>query len=89
LWDIISEAYADPSPLVRREALHVIEDAWDHGVDTRRAMRLLYAGQADPDPSVAAYARELVRDSIPRRQAAHRREHAVKRQSRQRGAEEV
>jgi hypothetical protein len=55
LWDIIFAACEDPSPLVRQEALHVIEDAHLHGVSTAGGMGLLHAARRDPAPEVRSF----------------------------------
>ena len=73
LWDIIFAACEDPSPLVRMEALHVIEDAWAHGVPTRHGMRLIYAAaRKDPDEAVRRRARDLIENAIPGQRQRHR-----------------
>jgi hypothetical protein len=61
LWDIVFAACEDPSPLVRMEALHVIEDAASFGFPDSRGMGLLCAGRKDPDPEVRQFAEEAVR----------------------------
>jgi hypothetical protein len=55
LWDIIFAACEDPSPLVREEALHVIEDAHLHGFSTAGGMGLLHAARRDPAPEVRTF----------------------------------
>jgi hypothetical protein len=76
LWQIIYEACDDPSPLVRKEALHVIVDAWERGMSVGRGMRHVLRAQRDPFPDVRDYARELVHDSIPRQRALRKKEQA-------------
>lgn len=84
LWDIIVAACNDESPLVRHEALHVIEDAWDHGIPMARAMKHLYAAAAsDPSPEVRRYARELVEETLPKRQRQHRKDRAKRQMGRE------
>jgi hypothetical protein len=61
LWEIIFAACQDPSPLVRQEALHVIEDAEGHGFPDSRGMGLLAAARSDPDPGVRRFAEEALR----------------------------
>lgn len=61
LWDIIFAACEDPSPLVRKEALHVIEDAAAHGFPDSRGMGLLCAARHDPDSGVRGFADEALR----------------------------
>jgi hypothetical protein len=61
LWDIIFAACEDPSPLVRLEALHVIEDAHTRGFPTAHGMRLLFAARDDPAPEVRRFVAEVVR----------------------------
>jgi hypothetical protein len=61
LWDIIFAACEDPSPIVRCEALHVIEDAAELGFPTSHGMRLLCGARKDPDPGVRRFAEEALR----------------------------
>lgn len=61
LWDIIFAACQDPSPLVREEALHVIEDSAAHGFPDSRGMGLLAAARSDPDPGVRRFAEDALR----------------------------
>src|ERR1051326_8184357 len=61
LWDLIFEGCADPSPLVRKEALHVIQDSRELGILAPRGLKLLYAARHDPDPEVRRYADDLIR----------------------------
>jgi hypothetical protein len=61
LWQIVFEACADPSPLVRLEALHVIEDAYALGLPDARGMTLLCAARSDPAPEVRRFAARAVR----------------------------
>jgi hypothetical protein len=61
LWQIVFEACADPSPLVRMEALHVIEDSYALGLPNARGMGLLCAARDDPAPEVRRFAKEAVR----------------------------
>jgi hypothetical protein len=61
LWDIILAACEDPSPLVRKEALHVSEDSAAHGFPDSRGMGLLCAARHDPDPGVRGFAGEALR----------------------------
>jgi hypothetical protein len=61
LWDIIFAACEDPSPLVRVEALHVIEDAHTRGFPTAHGMRLLFAARDDPAPEVRRFVAEVIR----------------------------
>jgi hypothetical protein len=61
LWDIILAACDDPSPIVRMEALHVIEDAASFGFPDSRGMGLLCAARRDPDARVRRFAEEAVR----------------------------
>lgn len=75
LWELVIAACADPSPLVRMEALHVIEDAWEHGLPTGRALRHLYQAQTDEDAAVRARAHELVHMVIPKHRQRHRLYH--------------
>jgi hypothetical protein len=61
LWDIIFAACQDTSPIVRQEALHVIEDSAAHGFPDSRGMGLLCAARNDPDPGVRRFAEEALR----------------------------
>jgi hypothetical protein len=61
LWGISFAACKDPNPLVRTEALHVIEDAAAHGFPDSRGMGLLCAARRDPDPGVRGFAEEALR----------------------------
>src|SRR5438094_2409763 len=61
LWEIIFAACADPSPIVRVEALHVIEDSASHGFPDSRGMGLLAAARKDPDSGVRHFAEEALR----------------------------
>ena len=67
LWDIIFAACQDPSPLVRFQALHVIEDSYISQMTHPRGMRLLYAALRDPDESVRNYAADVIRNQPWRR----------------------
>ena len=60
LWDIIFAACEDPSPLVRVEALHVIQDAHEHGVSTAGGMALLHAARRDSAPQVRRFAADVL-----------------------------
>jgi hypothetical protein len=60
LWDIIFAACDDPSPLVRVEALHVIEDAQREGFATAGGMARLYAAQRDPAPQVRRFVNDVL-----------------------------
>jgi hypothetical protein len=61
LWEIIFAACEDPSPIVRYEALHVIEDAAELGFPTAHGMRLLCAARNDPDPGIRRFAEHALR----------------------------
>jgi hypothetical protein len=61
LWDVIFAACEDPSPLVRLEALHVIEDAYTLGIPHARGLGLIFAARQDPAPEVRRFAEEIVR----------------------------
>jgi len=74
LWDIIFAACEDPSPLVRVEALHVIQDAHEHGVSTAGGMALLYAARRDPAPEV----RRFVNDVLSRRAQVNQRRNRMR-----------
>jgi hypothetical protein len=70
LWDIIFAACEDPSPLVRVEALHVIQDAHERNFSTAGGVALLYAARRDPAPEV----RHFVNDVLQQRPVLqHRR----------------
>jgi hypothetical protein len=84
LWQIIYEACSDPSPLVRREALHVVVDAWERGIPVGRGMRYVLRAQNDPFPEVRSYARELVQDSMPKQRTSRRKAQAMRDEWRQR-----
>jgi hypothetical protein len=71
LWDIIFAACHDPSPIVRYEALHVIEDSAGHGFPDSRGMGLLAAARSDPDPGVRRFAEEALR-LLPRIKQIHK-----------------
>src|SRR5437763_1772861 len=51
VWHHVAAACEDPSPLVRLQALHVLEDT--HGTPHPNAYRLLRTALQDPDPRVA------------------------------------
>ena len=70
IWQHIAAACEDPSPLVRLEALHVLQDT--HGVPHPSAFRLLRAASSDPDPRVATAAAAHLRQ-------LHLREHRKER----------
>jgi len=76
LWQIIYDACDDPSPLVRKEALHVIVDAWERGMPLGRGMRYVLRAQNDPFPDVRHYARELVQDSMPKQRVSRKKTQA-------------
>ena len=59
IWQHIAAACEDPSPLVRLEALHVLQDT--HGPPHPSAYRLLRTASSDPDPRVAAAAAAYLR----------------------------
>lgn len=62
LWSVIQAACADPSPLVRMEALHVIEDADTLGFSDSRGLGPLHeAAQNDPDAGVRRWAKDVLR----------------------------
>jgi hypothetical protein len=61
LWEIIFAACEDPSPIVRAEALHVIEDSASHGFPDSRGMGRLCAARKDPDAGVRRFAEEALR----------------------------
>jgi hypothetical protein len=71
LWEIIFAACEDPSPIVRYEALHVIEDSAAHGFPDSRGMGLLAAARRDPDPGVRRFAEEALR-LLPRFKQIHK-----------------
>jgi hypothetical protein len=71
LWEIIFAACEDPSPIVRYEALHVIEDSAAHGFPDSRGMGLLAAARRDPDPGVRRFAEEALR-LLPRIKQIHK-----------------
>jgi hypothetical protein len=73
LWDIIFAACEDPSPLVRLEALHVIEDAHTRGFPTAHGMRLLFAAIDDPAPEVRRFVADVTRRLPKLRQARQQR----------------
>ena len=60
LWEFIFAACADPSPYVRKEALHVIEDAVSQGVPNAHGRRFLWRATQDADPEVRGFAEEAV-----------------------------
>ena len=60
LWDFILAACQDPSPYVRKEALHVIKDATQR-VAHVPGRRFLWQATKDPDPEVRRFAEEEVR----------------------------
>jgi hypothetical protein len=78
LWQIIYEACDDPSPLVRKEALHVIVDAWERGMPIGRGMRYVLRAQNDPFSQVREYARELVQDSMPKQRVSRKKTQAMR-----------
>src|SRR5437016_128666 len=59
LWDIIFAACADPSPLVRLEALHVIEDSYALDLPLARGWKLLCAARNDPAPEIRRFAKDV------------------------------
>lgn len=61
LWDFIFAACQDPSPLVRMEALHVIEDAINLSVPNARGRWLIWKATRDTDPEVRRFAKEKVK----------------------------
>jgi len=88
LWEIIFAACEDPSPIVRREALHVIEDSASHGFPDSRGMGRLSAARKDPDPGVRRFAEEALR-LLPRlREIRKRRDRRPARQAPQEGSDE-
>ena len=72
LWDIIFAACEDPSPLVRAEALHVIQDAHEHGFATAGGMALLYAARRDTAPEVRRFANDVLKPRPKRPQPRNR-----------------
>lgn len=54
IWQQIAAACEDSSPLVRLQALHVLEDT--HGAPHPNSYRLLRAASSDPDARVASAA---------------------------------
>lgn len=58
VWQHVATAAEDPSPLVRLQALHVLEDT--EGVPHPNAYRLLRRACQDPDPRVAHRAAEYL-----------------------------
>src|SRR4051794_27366537 len=70
LWEIIFAACQDPSPEVRYEALHVIEDAAGHGFPDSRGLGQLAAARSDPDPGVRRFAQRALR-LLPRIKQIH------------------
>src|SRR5439155_19047594 len=71
LWEIIFAACHDPSPIVRKEALHVIEDSAAHGFPDSRGLGLLAAARSDPDLGVRHFAEEALR-LLPRIKQIHK-----------------
>ena len=59
VWQHVAAACEDPSPLVRLQALHVLEDT--HGAPHPGAYRLLRKALDDPDPRVARAADAYIR----------------------------
>jgi hypothetical protein len=59
VWRHVAAACTDPSPLVRLQALHVLEDT--HGTPHPNAYRLLRKAREDPDPRVARTAGDYIR----------------------------
>jgi len=59
VWQHIAAACQDPSPIVRLQALHVLEDT--HGRPHPNAYRLLRKACQDPDPRVARSAADYIR----------------------------
>jgi hypothetical protein len=59
VWRHVAAACEDPSPLVRLEALHVLQDA--PGVPHPAAFRLLREACQDPDQGVAGAAARYLR----------------------------
>jgi hypothetical protein len=59
VWRHIAAACEDPSPLVRLQALHVLEDT--HGAPHANAYRLLRKTCRDADPRVARAAADSIR----------------------------
>src|SRR5262249_3870697 len=76
LWDLIFEACADPSPLGRMEAVHVLQDSRELGILPPRGLKYLYAARRDASPQVRRYAEDLIRQASlePRRKAMRHRE---------------
>ena len=60
LWEFIFAACRDPSPDVRMEALHVIEDSLSHSVPNAHGRRFLIQATKDPDSMVRHFAEEVV-----------------------------
>lgn len=61
LWKIVFDACQDDSPLVRAEALHVIEDAESKGFDVGRGKRIFFAALNDPAPEVRRFVADVLR----------------------------
>jgi hypothetical protein len=61
LWEIVFAACQDESPLVRVEALHVIEDADTQGFNVGRGMAIFHGALKDPDPSVRHFVADVLR----------------------------
>ena len=61
LWDIIFAACKDPSPQVRIQALHVIEDAYTSGMPDVRGIKLIFEARQDPDTEVRSFAKDVIR----------------------------
>ena len=51
----------DPSPLVRVEALHVIEDAIARSVPNAHGRRFIWKATKDPDLGVRRFAKEKIK----------------------------
>ena len=61
LWEFIFATCKDPSPAVRKEALHVIEDAISSSVPNAHGRRFLWQATKDPDPEVRSFAEEHIK----------------------------
>ena len=61
LWGFIFAMCQDPSPLVRMEALHVIEDAIARSVPNAHGRRFIWKATKDPDPEVRRFAKEKIK----------------------------
>jgi hypothetical protein len=61
LWKVIHAACNDESPLVRMEALHVIEDAYRDGFSSGRGMTIFFAARNDPAPDVRRFVEDNLR----------------------------